>query len=261
MPLKTIKNTTTAITVIAIGVVSAAVLLFSIQEHENLYRESVTSDLDGLSENMASDFVPLLASEPDSFGISTTLLRLEQYDNVKFAIVFDEEWQQQDAYFGDAFDATRTEPDIQVSDLKTQPWGVRVEENEFIALKLIGDVRLPVGYLLIVLDSLEPLQRSKLNLLKQVLPLTLLVALITIAISLFIQRRLFMPLSQLSRLAQKIQQTHDYSLRIDIRGKQEVAELSRDINGMMETINQETQKNKEYNARLIEQQKNHGAVD
>jgi diguanylate cyclase (GGDEF)-like protein len=255
MIFKTIKNTTTTFTLLAICLVCAAVLIFSIQEHEKLYLESVRNDLDGLSENMASDFLPLLASEPETFEISRLLLRLERYNNVKFSVVFDEKWQQQDVYFGDAFDTDIADIDIQINELKKRPWGVQVENDELIALKLIGDARLPVGYLLIVLDSLGPLTKSKLSLLKQVLPLTLLVLLIVTIISFFIQQRLFLPLSRLSTLAQKIQKTNDYSLRIDTRGKQEVAELGADINRMMETINQETQKNKQYTERLMEQQK------
>ena len=255
MALKTIKNTTTAITAIAIFVVSASVLFFSIQEHENLYRESVTNDLDGLSENMASDLLPILAVEPDAFEISTTLLRLELYENVKFAIVFDAQWQQLDVYFGNAFDESSPEPNFELSELREQAFGVQVAEDEFIGLKRVGDISFPVGFLLIVLDSLEPLQKSKLNLLIQVLPLTLLVALVAMTISFLIQRRLFLPLGHLSNLAKRIQNSHDYSLRIDVSGKQEVSDISRDINGMLDTINKETQKNKEYTSRLMEQQK------
>jgi len=255
MLFKTIKNTTTTLTVLAICLVCAAVLIFSINEHESLYRESVKSDLDGLSENMASDLVPLLAIAQDTFEISTLLLRLEKYENVKFAVVFDKAWQQQDVYFGNAFDTTSSGPDIQTSDLKKRPWGVQIEKNELIAIKLIGDARLPLGYLLIVNDSLGPLTKSKLSLLRQVLPLTLLVLLVVIGISFLVQHRLFVPLRRLSNLTKKIRKTNDYSLRIDISGKKEVADLSRDINLMMETINTETDKNKQYTELLKEQQK------
>lgn len=255
MLFKTIKNTTTTLTVLAICFVCTAVLIFSIQEHENLYRESVKSDLDGLSENMASDLVPLLAIAPDTFEISTLLLRLERYENVKFAVVFDKEWQQQEIYYGNAFDNTNSDLDIEISDLKNRPLGVLIEKDELIALKLIGDARLPVGYLLIVNDSLGPLTKSKVSLLKQVLPLTLLVVLIVIAILFFVQRKLFLPLSHLSNLAKKIRETNDYSLRINIRGKQETADLSHDINSMMDTINKETEKNKQHTEQLREQQR------
>ncbi|WP_339900935.1 putative bifunctional diguanylate cyclase/phosphodiesterase [Paraglaciecola polaris] len=255
MLFRTIKNTTTMLTVVAICLVCTAVLVFSIEEYESLYLESTLGDLDGLSENMASDLVSLMATDPDTFEITTTLLRLDRYENVKYAVVFDQHWQQLNVYFGSTFTPQNFELDIQLETLKHLPLGVEVREGELIALKLVGDARLPLGYLLIVNDSLGPLKNSKLTLLKRVLPLVLLVLFIAILGSFLIQRQLFLPLSRLSRLAQKIQKTHDYSLRIDIRGKQEVAELSRDINSMMETINTETQKNSEYTEQLKEQQK------
>lgn len=255
MIFKTIKQTTTTLSVLAICLVCTAVLFFAIQEHENLYRDSSQSNLNGLSENMASDLVPLLASEPDLFEISTLLLRLENYDNVKFSVVFDSEWQQLEVYYGKAFFPIDAGLSLKVEELKASEMGVSVRINELIALKLVGDERLPLGYLLIVNDSLGPLSNSKLNLLKQVLPLTLLVVLLVIAIYFFIQQRLFLPLDRLSRLAQKIHQTKDYSLRINIQGKTEVAELSHDINQMMETISEETLKNKAYTQQLTDQQK------
>ena len=124
-----------------------------------------------------------------------------------------------------------------------------------MAVKLIGDIRLPLGYLIIIHDSNGPLNKSKLNLLKQVLHLTLILLFIVIFLLFWIQGRLLYPLISLSRLTHKIRQTKDYSLKVHIRGKQEVASLSHDLNLMMETINQETLKNKEYTAQLMEQQK------
>ena len=243
------------LTVVAISLVCAAVVVFSIEEYERLYLETTSSDLDGLSENMANDLVSLIASEPDVFEVTTTLLRLDRYENVKYAVVYDDQWQRINVYFGPLFEPDDFEGDVQLSELQRREFGVSVKAGELIALKLVGDTRLPLGYLLIVNDSVGPLNNSKLTLLKRVLPLVLLVLFIAIVGSLMIQRKLFLPLSRLSRLAQKIQETHDYSLRIDIRGKQEVAELSRDINSMMETISNETEKNSEYTQQLKEQQK------
>ncbi|MGY0594464.1 MAG: GGDEF domain-containing protein, partial [Paraglaciecola chathamensis] len=78
MLFKSIKSTTTMLTVVAISLVCAAVVVFSIEEYERLYLETTSSDLDGLSENMANDLVSLIASEPDVFEVTTTLLRLDR---------------------------------------------------------------------------------------------------------------------------------------------------------------------------------------
>ena len=224
MLFKTIKNTTTTLTVLAIFFSCAAVLIFSIQEHEQLYLEAVQSDLDGLSENMANDLVPLLATEPDMFDLTTMLLRLDRYENVKYAVIYNEAWVEQQVYISNAGSKNSVTLDINIENLKRHAKGVQIKDDELIALKLVGDKRLPLGYLLIVNDSAGPLNKSKLSLLKSALPLTLLVVLFVVGGSFWLQSRLFLPLTRLSNLAKKIQLTNDYSLRIDIRGKQEVAE-------------------------------------
>ena len=255
MLFRTIKNTTTTLTVVAICLVCAAVLVSSVEEYEKLYLESTRSDLDGLSENLAADLVSIVTTEPDTFEVTATLLRLDRYENVKYAVVYDSQWQRLNMYFGPLFTPNESEFNIDEDKLKLSSQGVQVKDGELIALKLVGDARLPLGYLLIVNDAVGPLNKSKLTLLKRVLPLVLLVLFVAIVGSFLIQQKLFLPLSRLSRFAQKIQETHDYSLRINIDGKQEVTELSRDINSMMETINSETQKNIKYTDQLKEQQK------
>ncbi|MEP1383516.1 MAG: EAL domain-containing protein [Paraglaciecola sp.] len=255
MLFNTIKNTTSSISVIAICFVSLAILYFSIQEHEKLYFESVKGDLDALSENMSSDLVPLLAVQPDEFELATMLLRLDPYDNVKYAFIYDDKWLPLQSYHGKAFTQVESKSYAQYEGVKTKLPGVYVDNDELVALKLVGDELFPLGYLRIVLDSSGPLNKSKQSLLKQVLPITLVLLIVVFAFLLWVQARLFFPLSRLSRIAQKIQKTHDYSLKINIKGKQEVTSLSTDLNFMMETINQETQKNKKYTNKLMEQQK------
>ncbi|XQW83851.1 EAL domain-containing protein [Thalassotalea piscium] len=251
MLFKSIRNTTAFITTLAICVVSLSVLIFSLQEHEQLYLASVKGDLDALSENMSSDLVPMLAIEPDEFELATMLLRLDRYENVKFAIIYDKNWQALQSYQGKSFSTQTSITDYQ----QQQSTGIFIQNGELVALKLIGDKRLPLGYLLIVHDSSTPLNKSKLNLLKHVLPLTVMLLVVITVILFWLQGKLFLPLDRLSRLVQKIQKTNDYSLKIDISGKEEVASLSQDINHMMETINQKTVKNKEYTERLIQQKK------
>ncbi|MEP1552390.1 EAL domain-containing protein [Paraglaciecola sp.] len=255
MLFNTIKNTTSSISVIAICFVSLAILYFSIQEHEKLYFESVKGDLDALSENMSSDLVPMLAVQPDEFELATILLRLDPYDNVKYAFIYDDKWHPLQSYHGKALTQVKSKSYAQYEGVKTKLPGVYVDNDELVALKLVGDELFPLGYLRIVLDSSGPLNKSKQSLLKQVLPITLVLLIVVFAFLLWVQARLFFPLSRLSRIAQKIQKTHDYSLKINIKGKQEVTSLSTDLNFMMETINQETQKNKKYTNKLMEQQK------
>ncbi|MFT2089473.1 EAL domain-containing protein [Paraglaciecola sp. 2405UD69-4] len=254
MFFKTIKNTIISISVVAICIVSLATLYFALQEHEKLYFESVKGDLDALSENMSSDLLSLMADQPDEFELATLLLRLDRYNNVKHASIYDQRWQPLQNYYGKAALPKKQAPSVLSHKFEGKPPGVYVSEGELVAIKLVGDERFPQGYLCIVLDTNGPLEKSKAKLLQQVLPISLFVLVVVISILFGIQRRLFDPLTRLSDIAQKIQETHDYSLKINIEGKREVASLSSDLNQMMETINQETQKNKEHTEKLMLQQ-------
>lgn len=253
---KSIKSTLTVLTVTAIIVACSGVLYLAVSEYQNLYKESVTGDLDGLSENMSNDLVTLLATNLDDFELARILLRLERYENVKYAVIYDNNWQELQLYVGKSLLNEKAAFQRFTKDYLSEfPIGVGISENELIAVKRVGDSAFPLGYLLIVNDAKNPLQRSTQKLLSKVLPMGVAIALVTIFYALWVLRSALLPLERLSRLAQKIKRTKDYSLRVNVDGKQEVSELSKNINGMMVAINQETEKNKEFTERLVEQQK------
>lgn len=234
--------------------VCAAVLFVTIQEHENLYLDFVKKDLDSMSENMTNDLVPLLASKPDIFDLTTILLRLDRYESVKYAVIFDINWGEKQVYIGELAIESSLTTQLNRKEFTHYMPGIKLFKGELVVTKLIGDLRFPLGYLQIVYDIAHPLQLSKSNLLRQVLPLTGALLSIVIIGLFWLQGRLFSPLTHLSLLAKNIGHTKDYSLRIDVRGKQEVAELSHNINNMMETISSETEKNNKYNKQLKKQQ-------
>lgn len=257
MIFKTIRSTLTAFNSLAIAVLCVAVLSFSIFVHEDLYREAVTSDLDGLSNNMALDLFGVLnASEVDTISITTLLLRLEEYENVKYAVVFDANYKQLDIYAGQTLQVAETlDIEVDLAQLSTFELGMSTKNGELISYKLIGEQNFPSGYLLIVNDLQKPMNRSKLSLLLKVLPLTFVVIGIGIAMSLWLNSKMLLPFQKLARLAHKIKETNDYSIDINVDGKKEVIDLSKEISGMMDTIHSEELKNKRYTEQLMQQRR------
>ena len=251
-----------ALTVSAILIASFSVLTFSVSEHETLYRETVKSDLDGLSENMANDLVAIMASEPDPFELTTLLLRLDRYSNVKYAKIFDKHGALLQRYYSpvvnrnDHIPALGSSPERELGlELESMQTGMSDTKSELIALKLIGEERLPLGYLLIVNDIRGPLDQSRHALFFSVLPMTVFVAALSIAVAFLLQHKMLSPLTRLSQFARNVEQTKDYSLRIDMDGRNEVTALGHNINRMMSTINNETDKNLEQTRQLIDQRK------
>ena len=100
MLFSSIRTALTVLTVSAILIVGFSVLAFSVIQYENLYRETIESDLYGLSGNMAEDLVALMAGEPDPFELAILLSRLDRYANVKYAKIFDSGYTLLQHYYG-----------------------------------------------------------------------------------------------------------------------------------------------------------------
>ena len=252
-----IKTTLIALMVSAIIIVSFSVLISAVSEHEALYLEAVESDLDALSTNMADDIVGLMANDPDPFELSIPLLRLDQYDNVKYARILDAEGKLLQGYYGQAGAPEDQKPPLPAAEFdpdSIQP-GMSETESELVALKPIGEERLRLGYLLIVNDIRGPLDQSRRALLLNVAPLALVVVTLSIVAAFLLHHKMLSPLTRLSRFARDVERTKDYRLRVRVEGQNEVAALGHNINRMMSTINSETEKNLKQTRKLIEQRK------
>lgn len=256
MFFKSIKTTLITLTVSAILVASSLVLFFSIVEHENLYREVVRSDLDGLSENLSNDLVSIMTKDADGFAMASLLLRLDRYENVVYAEIHDPSFTILKKYFGRAAgDVDKQNLSSSVPDIASMPVGMNDGKDTLVALKRIGDEQIPLGYLLIANDIKGPLARSNKSLFIQVLPFMLIVLIGAIGIAFWLHHRMLSPLTRLSNFAHKVEISKDYTLRADIEGKHEIAGLSANIDKMMSTINQEVDKNREQTEQLLENQK------
>ncbi|MDP5029347.1 MAG: EAL domain-containing protein [Paraglaciecola sp.] len=246
------------ILIIVITTLSVALfsLTISINQHEILYRESVKSDLDGLSENLSNDLVSVLVSSDNEIELDTILLRLDRYENVKFAHIFTVDGERLSSYFGKSGQPNQTENKPSLANfLDIYSIGMTIERSQLIAFKVIGDTRLAQGYLVIVNDLNKPLEKSKRQMLEKISPLLILIVTVALLGLYLFLNRLLSPLSELSQFANEVKRTHDYSLKPNINGKYEVAELSDDIGHMMDAINAEVERNKDYTMRLLSQQK------
>lgn len=253
--MRSIKGTLTSLTIASLLFAVLAVLAFSIQEHQSLYKDAVKRDLDALSENMSNDLLPILANNTDEFELTTTLLRLDTYQNVILAAIYDKNWQQITLYRGKALQHTsQLLSTILPKNFTRFSQGVNEFNGNLIVIKTVGEETLPQGYLVIINDAETAMNKSMYSLLSNIFPwVTLLIILVIVGL-LHIQNKLLAPLVSLSGLAKVVKQTQDYSLRFQSKGKSEIKRLAKDFNSMMATIESETNKNIKINKQLIEQQ-------
>ena len=257
-----IKSLRTEIAILAftsILSVSTLILWFAIDSYETLYQQTASNDLNGLSENVAIDLIASI-DEQDNFKIDSTLLQLEQYDNVRFAAVFDENGSILNDYLGNALRRNKTPdeiialPQINYKDYFQYPLGMTKVGGIILAKKRIGDIQSSLGYLIIANDLSEPLLVSKKNLLWSILPWAILTIFANVVLIIVFQNRTLKPLIQLATFLRNVKDTRNYSLVAAVNGKREISVVTDGLNSMMKEINTEIEKNKQQNHLLTEQQ-------
>ena len=254
--LKSIKGSLTTYTVTLFLVMTISILWLSINEHERLYKEAVTQDLEALSENMANDLIPFMAESNNDIELITKLLKLDTYENVIIGAVYNNEWQLAQFYIGKSDAVNKAQPLTHLpNNIQNYAMGIHTDSGQLLSLKRIGEVSYPLGYLLIIKDAQTPLQQSNLSLLKNISPLAIVILCLVVYFLIKLQSELLIPLTRLADLANFVKDNKDYSVRFDVGGKEEVQLLSADFNDMMVMIDEETQKNNEITLRLKEQQR------
>jgi len=278
---KVFKSIKTPIAIMLVGavlIISALVTLFAAQKHEQLYTESVKSNLTALARNLAADLLPVLAAS-SSGGASQTeapglpenptpgagpgsqadpmqaiMKRVAAYEHIVQARVYDGQkvlLHSQTGIAGHQYGLPKNDPYVLLLD---SPSGTYHIDDQLIASRRIIKNGVTYGYLMIMNDINTPVSKSWRTLLWHVGPLVVLSLLMTIALGLYWLNRLLNPLTRLSRFTHQLSQSKDYTRRFKTRARGEVARLGQNVNMLLDTIEAELTINDEQNQTLIEQQ-------
>lgn len=243
MPIKSLRTAIMLLSLLFMGGIAWSVLSLALMEHRQLYAGYAEGDLDALTDNMAADLVAVINQPDEFFQLKTLLLKLDPYDHVKGAAVFNTNGELIDFYIGSSQQQVSEEYRIQFSDWQLHEPGLYYEDGNLIAVKLIGDPAFNLGFLLVVNDFQGPLDVSTNSLLISTLPTALIAILGLMMVFAFFGNRWLAPLTQLSAFARRVQRSRDYSLTIPVGGHYEVLELTQDINNMMDVIRRESEIN------------------
>lgn len=254
--LKSIKGSLATYTISTFLVMAVAIISLSIFEHERLYKQAVTQDLNALSINMSNDLVPMMANGNNDIELVTRMLTLDSYENIMVGAIYDRDWSLSQLYVGKASSVNKENPLVHIpNNIKNFAMGMHFTKDSLISIQRIGDRSFPLGYLIIIKDARAALTESNISLLKNLVPIVIGILCVVVYFLIRLQSDLLIPLTRLADLANFVKDNKDYSVRFNVGGKEEVKLLSEDFNNMMETIEDETTKNQKITLRLKDQQR------
>ncbi len=257
-----LRRSITIIAILSITAIAAASIYFSVREYQRLYTESAGRDLDALAANLSSDLIPILAGDSDFFEATNILLRLDQYQNTRFAAVMDANRKPVAQYIGTSL-TTRANRDAAGVEAERERFfamamalapGITQYREELFVSKRIGDDALPLGTLVIATGLSEALGGSTQRLLSSVVPLAIIATVLIASLIMYLLGRLLNPLQALSEFTQRIRTSRDYSLQSPVTGTREITALTASFNSMMRDIHSEMETNKRQTQLLLEQQ-------
>ncbi|MFW8590268.1 EAL domain-containing protein [Glaciecola sp. 2405UD65-10] len=258
MFLNSLRSQLLTLSIAAILATSILLVIFAMQAYQDLYRQGASDDLNGLSENLSIDLMVMMSDEPDIFNIANLLLKLDQYENVRVAAVFDENLNVVQPYFGKVITSRENSGDliqqVDFSEYVDLSLGMHAVGQDIIAFKRIGEKGFPLGYLLVVNDLSKPLRLSTLDLILSVFPFVIITLVVTATLIISLQNKAIKPLLDLSDFMRKIRKTKNYGLLAQVKGKKELKVLTEGFNSMMQEINTEVEKNRMQTTQLLDQQ-------
>lgn len=231
---------------------------FLLFEYEKQYTTNTKATLAGITHNIHGELLHTLKNTPagqrQTNAIQKVLKKFSQFEHIAKAEYFDIN-QILVADYVNPQKLTTINSDIEKSRMQPlQPSDFTLRGEYLVGVVKIGESPLSFGFLKVVNDLKTPLNSSKLTLVKHTLPTVLGATLTVMVLALLLLNRLLHPLSRLSSFMKQIESAKNYSLRFSLTGKNEIAQLAKNINAMLDTINLELEKNRSHTKTLEQQQ-------
>jgi diguanylate cyclase (GGDEF)-like protein len=266
--LKSLRFEISFNTITSIAVVSTLIISLSIYVYEKLYIEFIASEVEAIAQNMAIDLLDYIDDPAGQFHQTQILLRLEEYEYVETANLYDDENNLINSYVGKAglsLSKNTQDKDVTQSlkDYKHQPFngiyselplGMHNVESKVVVVKNIGEISLPLGKLILTFNLQDALQESRQRYVFLVAPSVIALTLLSLFISTRLQRRSLRPLENLIKTMDSVVDEQSYDVTVDETNKLETAALSRAFNNMMANIKSQSELNAQKNLLLEQQQ-------
>ncbi|MDP2535969.1 EAL domain-containing protein [Alteromonas stellipolaris] len=254
--MKSLRSDIALTSIASVAIISVLIMALSIRVYETLYQDFVAYQFDALAENMAVDLLPVINYSAGSFDQTQVLLRLDKYEYVEFARIYNEYDELVNHYVGNPNlgNESASAGVVKEASYLDLDNGFHTINNNIFVIKTIGEVDLPMGKLVLSYDIQNPLAENRWKFIGLVTPVVIILLLITVITTVRLQRRLLTPLTSLIAKMKKVEKEANYDVKVSEEGKFEIASLGRGFNSMMLHIKNQIEINKRKTLLLERQQ-------
>lgn len=266
--MKSLRFEISFTTITSIAVVSTLIISLSIYVYEKLYIEFIATEVEALAQNMAIDLLDYIDEPAGQFNQTQILLRLEEYEYVETANLYDDESNLLNSYVGAAglsvAKNSRDEALAQSSmefertpengDYSQLSLGMHNLESKVVVVKNIGEMSFPMGKLILTFNLQEALHENRKRYVILVAPSVIALTLLSLFISTRLHRRSLRPLENLIKTMDSVVDEQSYDVTVEETNKSETAALSHAFNNMMANIKSQSQMNAQKTLLLEQQQ-------
>ena len=162
-------------TITSIAIVSTLIISLSIYVYEKLYIEFIATEVEAIAQNMAIDLLDYIDDPAGQFNQTQILLRLEEYEYVETANLYDNENNLLNSYVGAAglsvAKDSNDKPLPQSSktldrapkngEYSQLSLGMHNLESKVVVVKNIGEMSFPLGKLILTFNLQEALHENR----------------------------------------------------------------------------------------------------
>lgn len=247
-----VKAPIVAVVTLSISIVTTLVLWCALLEYEKLYTNMARTHASALVKSVVNQLNVTMSNSTNGLpSIPDTLL--PDYEQLIMLRIYDGNYTLLSEQLGGESIHTLAQipEDItQLNDYQAdlEKQGIIVEHNT------IGNQIFPHGYAYLFVDVTHPMRLTANTLFFNILPFIVLVWGVSVLGCLLIIRRQFKPLSLLNTFTKQVIETKNYALRQPLNSDDEIGDLGKNINRLLEMIEVELLINHEQNQILVDQQ-------
>ncbi|GFD94907.1 hypothetical protein KUL154_36400 [Alteromonas sp. KUL154] len=206
-----------------------------------------------LSNSMALQIAVLMERNPGNHALLSSVFQpLKAHEHLLSATLYDNDFNVISTIYGERVNEIEAEVVPRLPE--NTPFGITQYENVLVAHQVVGSSLYPMGHVVLYIDVARiKSEEATLAILKQ-LPIILVVWLLCTSVCIFILYRLVSPLTSLCRFTQEVFESKDYALRNSLNASNEIGQLARNINNLLDAIEVELLVNFEQKQTLVDQQ-------